>query len=85
VDGKSFSEPNSDWDVTDSRLLTLNKIFAEGKTSFQYEYDLGDGWVHEITLKKHIESVSTKPACIGGARACPPEDCGGVSVKNHHH
>jgi hypothetical protein len=39
---------------------------------------MGDCWVHEIKLKKQIESGVTKPACIGGARACPPEDCGGV-------
>jgi hypothetical protein len=78
VDGKRYSEPNADWDVLDSRLVTLNRIFAGGKTSFQYEYDMGDSWIHEIKLKKQIESEITKPGCIGGARACPPEDCGGV-------
>lgn len=78
MDGNRYSEPNSDWDVMDSRMLTLNKIFEGGKTSFQYEYDMGDSWMHEITLKKKIESDNTKLACIGGAQACPPEDCGGV-------
>jgi hypothetical protein len=78
VDGNKYSEPNSDWHVMDSRMLTLNKIFAGGKKSFQYDYDMGDGWEHEITLKKQIESDITRPSCIGGARACPPEDCGGV-------
>jgi hypothetical protein len=78
MDGNSYSEPNSDWNVMDSRMLTLNKIFASGKTSFQYEYDMGDGWIHEVTLKKQVESENTKSACISGARACPPEDCGGV-------
>ena len=78
VDGKKYSEPNPDWEVLDSDKLTLEKIFAGGKTSFQYEYDMGDGWIHEITLKRQIESEETKPKCIGGARACPPEDCGGV-------
>lgn len=78
MDGISYSEPNSDWDVADSRMLTLNKIFAGGKTSFQYDYDMGDGWEHEIILKRQIESEVTKPSCTDGARACPPEDCGGV-------
>jgi hypothetical protein len=78
VDGNKYSEPNSDWNVMDSRLLTLNKIFADGKTSFLYDYDMGDGWEHEITLKKQIDSDEIKPSCIGGGRACPPEDCGGV-------
>jgi hypothetical protein len=25
-----------------------------------------------------MESGQTYPICIGGARACPPEDCGGI-------
>jgi hypothetical protein len=45
-----------------------------------YEYDFGDCWRHEIVL----ETVSPPepgikyPRCIDGARACPPEDVGGV-------
>ena len=45
-----------------------------------YVYDFGDGWGHEILL----EGIVTKddsvkyPICIGGERACPPEDCGGI-------
>lgn len=78
VDGKKYSEPNPEWGVVDSRMVTLNKIFAGDRTSFQYDYDMGDGWGHEITLKRQIDSNETKPSCTGGARACPPEDCGGV-------
>ena len=78
LDGKKYSEPNADWDVLDSGKLTLENIFAGGRTSFQYEYDMGDGWEHEITFKRQIENGETKPSCIGGARACPPEDCGSV-------
>ncbi len=61
----------------DESKLTLEKIFAAGKKSFQYEYDMGDSWMHDITLKRQIES-ETKPGCTKGARACPPEDCGSV-------
>ncbi|HSK29388.1 MAG TPA: plasmid pRiA4b ORF-3 family protein [Candidatus Limnocylindria bacterium] len=45
-----------------------------------YEHDFGDGWEHEILLEKVLtpESGVRYPGCIGGARACPPEDCGGV-------
>jgi hypothetical protein len=79
VDGKQYGEPNPEWDfeVLDEGKLTLEKIFTGGIKSFQYEYDLGDDWVHEITLIRQIESEETKPGCIDGARACPPEDCGG--------
>ncbi len=47
---------------------------------FTYTYDFGDNWVHQITVEKavDIEQGATYPRCIGGERACPPEDCGGV-------
>ena len=44
-----------------------------------YEYDFGDSWLHEITLAA-VESQLRRLAhavCLDGARACPPEDCGG--------
>jgi hypothetical protein len=46
---------------------------------FLYTYDFGDHWVHEVRLEKllPINPNRTYPSCISGARACPPEDCGG--------
>jgi hypothetical protein len=44
-----------------------------------YEYDFGDCWRHEICVKEIMAVVGwTGAQCVGGARACPPEDCGGV-------
>lgn len=45
-----------------------------------YEYDFGDGWNHQVVLKKIVprERYAGDPACVGGERACPPEDCGGI-------
>jgi hypothetical protein len=53
----------------------LNK---KGKT-FTYEYDFGDTWLHEVRLMKIVPFDKTVPlpTCTAGARACPPEDCGG--------
>lgn len=47
---------------------------------FEYEYDFGDGWQHEITILERCaaDPVRHYPVCTAGARACPPEDCGGV-------
>jgi len=44
-----------------------------------YEYDFGDSWEHEIRLEDIVprEKGIRYPRCIDGARACPPEDCGG--------
>ena len=46
-----------------------------------YLYDFGDDWRHRVVLEgMHIQKRGVKyPVCVGGERACPPEDCGGVS------
>jgi len=46
---------------------------------FLYTYDFGDHWEHEVRLEKMlpINPKQQYPFCLGGARACTPEDCGG--------
>ncbi|MBW8332320.1 MAG: plasmid pRiA4b ORF-3 family protein [Prolixibacteraceae bacterium] len=45
-----------------------------------YEYDYGDGWLHQVMLEGYLyrDPKIKYPVCIEGERACPPEDCGGV-------
>lgn len=44
-----------------------------------YDYDFGDGWEHEVLTEAILpDERGPLPACVDGARACPPEDCGGV-------
>jgi len=71
VEGKHYGEPSTEWDidVQDSSKLPLEKIFLEGQKSFLYEYDLGDSWIHEITLLDIVEREE-KLGCTAGARAC---------------
>ena len=47
----------------------------------RYIYDYGDSWTHTVTLEGYLikERGVKYPVCIDGARACPPEDCGGAS------
>src|SRR5205085_1614856 len=47
---------------------------------FQYEYDFGDSWDHEVLFEGTVpaEPRVKYPRCLEGERACPPEDCGGV-------
>jgi len=80
VGGKVYGEPSPEWDseIHDSTSTTLEEIVSEGSPSFLYEYDLGDSWMHEIRLRGTLEANGEeRPRCTGGARACPPEDCGG--------
>ena len=55
--------------------------FNELGIKANYEYDYGDGWIHTVQLEGYLyrEKKTKYPICIGGERACPPEDCGGVS------
>lgn len=59
--------------------VKLAYTFYEVGTIFEYEYDFGDSWVHEITHEGILirEPGVIYPRCVDGARACPPEDCGG--------
>jgi len=70
----------SDLNLKDESKAHLHKILSKPRQKLIYEYDFGDGWEHEILLEKIHPRDSTVgyPRCLGGARACPPEDCGGV-------
>jgi len=59
--------------------ITLAEYFGERGDRTRYEYDFGDGWIHDVVLEKISKPTRSAhyPTCIDGARACPPEDCGG--------
>lgn len=46
-----------------------------------YLYDFGDNRRHLVVLEAAEDRPAGigAPACLGGRRACPPEDIGGVS------
>jgi len=58
----------------------ITDYFREPGTRAEYLYDFGDDWQHELELEAIRERIPKRryPICEGGARACPPEDCGGV-------
>lgn len=82
VDSEYFSIPSSeDYEpVKDERRVTLEKIAPSLKRKFLYEYDFGDGWMHQVIVEKILipDPGEKYPRCIKGKRACPPEDVGGV-------
>jgi Plasmid pRiA4b ORF-3-like protein len=60
--------------------VPIGEYFREPGDRADYEYDFGDGWEHEVVLEE-VSARAPKakyPICVDGARACPPEDCGGV-------
>ncbi|WP_287815767.1 plasmid pRiA4b ORF-3 family protein [Pseudomonas sp.] len=64
--------------LTDEAGVVLAEALG-GATVFSYLYDLGDDWLHEITVSPYhgVPRVSSAPFCVEGANACPPEDSGG--------
>jgi hypothetical protein len=62
----------------------IKEYFDVGK-SCVYEYDFGDGWIHEVVLRgiAPAEKGTKYPVCVDGAMACPPEDCGGIPGYYH--
>ena len=66
----------------DSTLTLLSAILPKKGRSFrfQYEYDFGDSWEHEVLFEgcPKVEKGQKYPVCLEGERACPPEDVGGV-------
>ena len=59
--------------------VPISHYFEESGTKAEYEYDFGDGWEHELIFETRVIKHQEKkyPICVGGERACPPEDCGG--------
>lgn len=66
--------------LIDSTTKTLDSIIIDVKKYFEYTYDLGDSWDHEIFVEKFvpIDEKMQYPICIAGKLNCPPEDCGGI-------
>ncbi len=63
----------------DETKRQLKNFLAKPGDYMGYEYDFGDTWLHHISLVAvQTQAARLAPAlCLDGARACPPEDCGG--------
>jgi len=78
----SYPYPGSDgYDdgTEDECLVKLSDLISKPKDRIIYEYDFGDCWEHmiELTAIEEAQTGVRYPICLGGERACPPEDCGG--------
>ena len=89
IDGVTYGDPQllmegfeDETPPVNSLRTKISKVMPEGgkRFSFQYEYDFGDGWEHEIVFEGFppAEKGVRYPLCVEGERACPPEDVGGI-------
>lgn len=62
------------------RRTRLDELLRKPKDWLVYEYDFGDSWEHEVLLERVVDhpAGARYPWVLEGARACPPEDVGGV-------
>jgi hypothetical protein len=81
IRGTYYCDPDPEFDAeyVNARRVKLWQVLTRPRMKFLYEYDFGDGWEHELVLEKILPPAegTPYPICLEGARACPPEDCGG--------
>ena len=85
IDRTCYSMPDDDDFLRTSRpkneaKYTLHDLQQKIQPRFQYIYDFGDDWIHQITVEKILPPTEGKsdPVLLTGRRACPPEDIGGI-------
>ena len=66
-------------DVPEADAIELRVYFPTNNRRCFYVYDFGDNWQHVVDLKGTIDQPEKLTRLLlDGARACPPEDCGGT-------
>ncbi|MDD4526522.1 MAG: plasmid pRiA4b ORF-3 family protein [Candidatus Margulisbacteria bacterium] len=81
VKGKTYTnlEYESMENDLDEDLFELVDILKEGDT-FDYIYDFGDGWRHNVKVEELVspEKKEIYPICVEGEFAAPQENSGGL-------
>ncbi|MFR9777807.1 plasmid pRiA4b ORF-3 family protein [Micromonospora sp. MS34] len=76
----SFGRPDPELGHRAASRVTLEQVAPAVGDRLRYTYDFGDNWEHDVLVEKVLgrDASVTYPRCVGGRRAAPPEDCGGV-------
>lgn len=76
------------YEFIDSTVTKISDVVPRSgkRFQFEYEYDFGDGWVHEVLFEGCLAATEGQkyPICVEGERACPPEDVGGLDGYNEY-
>ncbi len=82
IEGKRYTEyRESPEDGKDDGRHRLGNLVKHKGVSFEYIYDFGDNWHHQVTLEEtnYLQGPHDEPVrLLTGERACPPEDVGGI-------
>ena len=81
INGQFYEEPDPEDDekIVDESSVYVGSVAKPGD-KFAYEYDPGDDWNHIVEYEQIVkhEKGAKYPRCVDGARAAPPDDCGGT-------
>ena len=82
IGGELYGTPDEEgWreeEIKKEKVYQLERVVPARGARFSYLYDFGDSWKHTIEVEEIINPSKNRhyPACLGGARTCPPEDVG---------
>jgi hypothetical protein len=81
IGGRKYGDPDLDdeREIIDAKRTRIRNVLPGVGAEFEYEYDFGDDWQHDLLLEAVMQSgpETLCPHCIAGERNCPPEDVGG--------
>ena len=75
-----YSDVDFELDVEheDESQVKLVDLVPHPPSALMYVYDFGDSWDYVVVIEDYwMHRDIEMPVCVGGARACPPEDVGG--------
>ena len=78
----SYGTPDVDMPIAvlPEGSVCLSQIVPGVGRRLLYEYDFGDGWIHDLVAEgiRPAGPEQSLPTCLGGARACPPDGVGAI-------
>ncbi len=79
--GKKHYAESAEGHELEAGKYRLGDLVKQKGRDFDYRYDFGDNWLHEIVIEDNRYAhppIVSEIECLDGARACPIENIGGV-------
>ncbi|MCG2620877.1 plasmid pRiA4b ORF-3 family protein [Arthrobacter sp. I2-34] len=58
--------------------MAMTELLSSEGSWLEYEYDLGDSWIHLVEVAGHALAPAGQICCLDGANRGPLEDAGGI-------